>query len=217
MKINRYIDHTLLKADATKEDIENLCDEAINYNFASVCVNGCYTKMVYEKLKDYEDIKVCTVVGFPLGAMTTETKIFEAKNAVSNGSDEIDMVINIGALKDRDYEYVENEIFKVKEAIGNKKILKVIVETCLLSDEEKEIACEIVKNGYGDYIKTSTGFSKSGAEIKDIQLMKKILNGKVKIKASGGISDLKSAEEFIKAGADRLGLSKSVIIVNEKN
>lgn|SRR5699024_3012952 len=216
MDINNYIDHTLLKSDATREEIEDICDEAMAYKFKAVCVNSSWTSLVFEKLK-YVDVEVCTVVGFPLGAMSKETKIFEAKDAIKNGASEIDMVLNIGKLKDKEYEYVEDEIRKVKEVIGKDTILKVIIETSLLDDEEKKIACEIIENAGADFVKTSTGFSTSGAKVEDIKLIREVVKDRLKIKASGGIKTYEEAVEMINAGANRIGTSNGVkIIKNNK-
>lgn len=216
MDINNYIDHTLLKSDATREEIEDICDEAMAYKFKAVCVNSSWTSLVFEKLK-YVDVEVCTVVGFPLGAMSKETKIFEAKDAIKNGASEIDMVLNIGKLKDKEYEYVEDEIRKVKEVIGKDTILKVIIETSLLDDDEKKIACEIIENAGADFVKTSTGFSTSGAKVEDIKLIREVVKDRLKIKASGGIKTYEEAVEMINAGANRIGTSNGVkIIKNNK-
>ncbi|NMB09303.1 MAG: deoxyribose-phosphate aldolase [Tissierellia bacterium] len=216
MDINNYIDHTLLKSDASREEIEDICDEAMAYKFKAVCVNSSWTSLVFEKLK-YVDVEVCTVVGFPLGAMSKEAKIFEAKDAIKNGASEIDMVLNIGKLKDKEYEYVEDEIRKVKEVIGKDTILKVIIETSLLDDEEKKIACEIIENAGADFVKTSTGFSTSGAKVEDIKLIREEVKDRLKIKASGGIKTYEEAVEMINAGANRIGTSNGVkIIKNNK-
>lgn len=216
MDINNYIDHTLLKSDATREEIEDICDEAMAYKFKAVCVNSSWTSLVFEKLK-YVDVEVCTVVGFPLGAMSKEAKIFEAKDAIKNGASEIDMVLNIGKLKDKEYEYVEDEIRKIKEVIGKDTILKVIIETSLLDDDEKKIACEIIENAGADFVKTSTGFSTSGAKVEDIKLIREVVKDRLKIKASGGIKTYEEAVEMINAGADRIGTSNGVkIIKNNK-
>lgn len=210
-EILKKVDHTLLTQNATSNDIKKLCDDAITYKTASVCIPPCFVKMAKEYVKD--KVKICTVIGFPNGYNTTETKVFETKEAIQNGADEIDMVINIGKLKEKDYNYILNEINKIKAACEN-KILKVIIETCLLTEEEKVRMCEIISNSNADYIKTSTGFSTQGATKDDIKLFKKhIKNGK-KIKAAGGIKNFDDAEEFIKLGADRLGTSKLVAIMN---
>lgn len=212
MKLSKYIDHTILKVTATKEDINKLCKEAKDYEFYSVCVNGCYVKECREILKD-SDVKIAAVVGFPLGAMTTNSKIFEAKEAVENGASEIDMVINVAKLKDKEYSYVENEIRMIKEAIGN-NILKVIIETCYLSDEEKIKACELSLNAKADFVKTSTGFGTGGATYEDIKLMKSVVGDNAEVKASGGVRDNKTANEYIKLGVTRLGTSSGVSIIS---
>lgn len=206
-----HVDHTLLKQDATWADIKNLCDDAVKYSTASVCIPASYVKDAVEYLGG--KIPVCTVIGFPNGYNTTEVKCFEASNAVKNGADEIDMVINIALLKDKKYDEVLNEINKVKKAC-NGRLLKVIIETCLLSDEEKIKMCEIVSNSEADFIKTSTGFSSSGATFDDIKLMKEHIKGK-KIKAAGGIKSFADGERFISFGADRLGTSRLVKIMKE--
>lgn len=213
MELNRYVDHTLLKTTATKEEIKKLCDEAKEYKFYSVCVNGANTAFAYDKVKG-TNVKVATVVGFPLGAMSMESKIFEAKNAIENGASEIDMVINVGALKSKDYEFVEKEIAGVKEAIG-KNILKVIIETCYLTDSEKVKACELAVSAKADFVKTSTGFGTGGATFDDVKLMKEAVGSKAKVKASGGIRDLKTARKYIELGAERLGTSSGINIIKE--
>ena len=210
---SKYFDHTILKADATEKEIINLCEEAKKYNFASVCVNPCYVKKCVEILKE-TDVDVCTVVGFPLGSMTTESKLFETEQALKDNADEIDMVINIGKLKDKDYDYVKNEINLLKKACGN-KILKVIIETCLLTDEEKIKACELSKEAGADFVKTSTGMSKAGAKKEDIILMKNVVGNDLGVKASGGIKDLNSAKIMIDAGATRIGCSSTVNIMED--
>lgn len=210
---SKYFDHTILKADATEKEIINLCEEAKKYNFASVCVNPCYVKKCVEILKE-SDVDVCTVVGFPLGSMSTESKLFETEQALKDNADEIDMVINIGKLKDKDYDYVKNEINLLKKACGN-KILKVIIETCLLTDEEKIKACELSKEAGADFVKTSTGMSKAGAKKEDIILMKKVVGNDLGVKASGGIKDLNSAKIMIDAGATRIGCSSTVNIMED--
>lgn len=211
MKLNKFIDHTLLKANATSDQIDNLCKEAIENDFYSVCVNGSYVKRCLENLKN-TNIKIAVVVGFPLGSVTTNTKVFEAKEAINLGADEIDMVINVSKLKDKDYGYVENEIREVKEAIGD-KILKVIIETCYLSDEEKVIACKLSINANADFVKTSTGFGTNGATYDDVKLIKNTVMNKIKIKASGGIKDKATAKKYIELGVERLGTSSGVDIV----
>lgn len=208
---SKYFDHTILKADATEKEILNLCEEAKKYNFASVCINPCHIKTCVEKLKG-TDVDVCTVVGFPLGSMTTEAKLFETEQALKDGATEIDMVINIGKLKDKDYEYIKREISALKKACGN-KVLKVIIETCLLTDEEKIKACEISKEAGADFVKTSTGMSKGGATKEDVALMRKVVGENLGVKASGGIKDLNTANSMIEAGANRIGCSATVNII----
>ncbi|MDF2677152.1 MAG: deoxyribose-phosphate aldolase [Bacillota bacterium] len=215
--IEKYIDHTLLKADATKEMIKKLCEEAVQYGFYSVCVNSCHVNLC-KKLVANSDVKICSVIGFPLGAADSDSKVFEAKHAVENGADEIDMVINVGALKSKDYEYVFNDIKQVVKAIydtNKNAILKVIIETCLLTDEEKIKACELSLDAKAHFVKTSTGFSTGGATVSDIKLMKNAAKGKLKVKASGGIRTLNDAIQMINAGADRIGASASVKIFKE--
>ena len=211
MELNKYIDYTNLKNTATLKDIEKLCNEAIEYNFASVCVYPYYVPLVSSLLKN-TNIDVCTVVGFPSGMSTKDVKVFEAINAVENGADEIDMVINICALKNKDYEYVKDEIEEVRDAIDG-KILKVIIETCLLTSDEIIKMTEICNETFVNFIKTSTGFSKFGARIEDIELIKKHKNDVLEIKASGGIKDLNTMEQMIKAGATRIGTSSGVDIL----
>lgn len=211
MEINRYIDHTLLAADATKDRIIKLCNEAKEYKFASVCVNSCWVRLCADLLKG-SDVEVCTVVGFPLGAMVTKAKAYEAECAVSDGADEVDMVINIGDLKDGDYKAVEDDIRAVKAACGD-KLLKVIIECCLLSDEEKVKACELSEAAGADYVKTSTGFSKGGATAEDVALMRRTVGDRLGVKAAGGIRDRATAEKMIEAGASRLGCSAGIAIV----
>ena len=211
MKLNQYIDHTNLKADASKSDIKNLVDEAIKYNFYSVCVNSSNVKLIREYNRD---VKIASVVGFPLGAMAKEAKVFEAKCAIEDGASEIDMVINIGRLKDCDYDYVESEIREIKEAIGE-NILKVIIEASLLTDEEKVKACDLSVAAVADFVKTSTGFSTGGASVEDVKLMAETVAGKAKVKASGGIHTRDEALALIDAGASRIGASKSIEICKE--
>ncbi|MGK9367666.1 deoxyribose-phosphate aldolase [Melioribacter sp. Ez-97] len=211
--IARMIDHTLLKPEATPDDIKKLCKEARTYHFASVCVNPCYVSLCRELLQD-SDVKVCTVIGFPLGATTTEVKRFEAEQALKNGAQEIDMVINIGMLKQGNYDYVFNDINQV--VLAAKKynaVCKVIIETALLTDEEKVKACVISKEAKADFVKTSTGFSKGGATAGDVALMKYVVGSSVGVKASGGIRTAEDAMLMIKSGADRIGASASVKIV----
>lgn len=211
MQINQYIDHTNLKADSTFDDIKKLVDEAIEHDFYSVCVNSSYVKFI----RDYnKDVKIASVVGFPLGAMAKEAKVFEAKKAIEDGASEIDMVINIGRLKSQDYDYVESEIREIKEAIGD-NVLKVIIETCLLTDEEKVKACELSVAAGADFVKTSTGFSTGGATVADVKLMAETVGDKAKVKASGGIHTRSEALDFIEAGASRIGASKSIEICKE--
>ncbi|HSP40487.1 MAG TPA: deoxyribose-phosphate aldolase [Gillisia sp.] len=214
MLLNQYIDHTILKAVATPLDIKNLCMEAKTHEFYAVCVNSGYVGLAVSMLKD-SPVKVAAVVGFPLGAMSTEIKIAEAVYCVENGADEIDMVINIGLLKAEHTKAVEDEIAEIKGAIGD-KVLKVIIETCYLTDEEKRAACTAVVKAGAEFVKTSTGFGTGGATIDDVKLMKEIVGDKVKIKASGGIKDLKTALEFIELGVSRLGTSAGIELVTEK-
>lgn len=209
---SKLFDHTILKPDASKEAVEKICKEALQYDFASVCVNQYRTKMVADMLKG-SDVKVCTVVGFPLGAVSTEVKVFETKAAINDGATEIDMVINVGAMKDGDFEYVENDIKKVKEACGD-ITLKVIIETCLLTDEQKEKACQLSMKAGADFVKTSTGFSTGGATKEDVALMRKTVGNVCQVKASGGIRDAATANIMVEAGADRLGTSATVNIIS---
>ena len=195
MDINKYIDHTTLKAMAQKEEIKKLCDEAKEYKFYSVCVNGSNVAYAYEQVKD-SDVKVAAVVGFPLGAMSMEAKIFESKKAIEDGASEIDMVINIGALKDKDYDYVEKEISEIKKEIGN-NILKVIIETCYLTDDEKIKACELSVASKADFVKTSTGFGTGGATFEDVKLMKEVVGNKAQVKASGGVKNFKTVKKYL--------------------
>ncbi|AOH55763.1 deoxyribose-phosphate aldolase [Peribacillus muralis] len=206
------IDHTLLKADATKEQIKVLCEEAREYKFASVCVNPTWVKYASELLEGSE-VKVCTVIGFPLGATTPETKAFETKDAISNGAHEVDMVINIGALKDKDDELVERDIRAVVAASTGKALSKVIIETSLLTEEEKVRACELAVKAGTDYVKTSTGFSTGGATVEDIALMRKTVGPNIGVKASGGVRNTADAQNVIEAGATRIGASAGVSIV----
>ncbi len=209
MKINQYIDHTLLKADAKKDEIKKIVDEANEYDFKSVCVNSSYVSFIRDMDKD---IRITSVVGFPLGAVAIEAKAFEAQIAIEDGADEIDMVINIGRLKDKDYSYVKKDIeYMRKKTLG--KTLKVIIETCLLTDEEKIKACELSKEAGADFVKTSTGFSTGGATEEDVALMRKTVGEKMGVKASGGIHSYEDAIKMINAGATRLGCSASIAIV----
>jgi deoxyribose-phosphate aldolase len=208
------IDHTLLKPDATPEEIQKLCDEAAKFKFASVCVNPCYVSLCSNLLKG-TGVKVCTVIGFPLGATTTEVKTFEADQAIKNGAEEIDMVMNVGQLKQGNYEYVFNDINKVVlTSQKNGAICKVILETALLTDEEKIKACVICKRAGANFVKTSTGFSKGGATVGDIALMKYVVGSGIGVKASGGIRSKEDAQAMIASGADRIGASASVKIVS---
>lgn len=211
MLSTKLFDHTILKADATRKDVKRVCDEAMAYSFCSVCVNSYYVPYVANLLHG-SDVKICSVVGFPLGAMSTRAKALEAKIAVMDGADEIDMVINVGALKDRDYSVVLEDIKAVKEACGE-KILKVIIETCLLTDDEKVKACELAKEAGADFVKTSTGFSTAGAKVEDVRLMRETVGHDMGVKASGGIHDKEFAKELVDAGANRLGTSATIEIV----
>ena len=204
------VDHTLLLQTSTWEEIRALCDDAIHYGTASVCIPPCFVQQAKEYVGN--QMKICTVIGFPNGNHTTATKVFETIDAVNNGADEIDMVINVGMMKAKNYDYVLNEIREIKDACGD-KILKVIIETCLLTDEEKIRMCEIVTESGADFIKTSTGFSTGGATFDDIALFAEHVGEKVKIKAAGGISSMEDAEKFIALGASRLGTSRIVKIV----
>jgi len=211
-ELAKMIDHTALKPDTSREQIEKLCDEARDFNFASVCVNPTWVALAAEKLEGAE-AKVCTVIGFPLGAVTTETKAFETKDAIQKGATEVDMVINIGALKDGNNELVEQDIKAVVEAAKGKALVKVIIETCLLTDEEKTRACELSVKAGADYVKTSTGFSTGGATVEDIKLMRKTVGPNIGVKASGGVRDLEGSQAMIDAGATRIGASAGVKIV----
>lgn len=211
--VARMIDHTLLKADATKQEIAKLAAEAKEYSFASVCVNPAWVKTAAELLADTPEVKVCTVIGFPLGAATPETKAFEVKNAIENGATEVDMVINIGALKDKNDNLVEKDIRAVVEAARSKALTKVIIETSLLTDEEKVRACELAVKAGADYVKTSTGFSTGGATVADIQLMRKTVGPDLGVKASGGVRSREDALAMIEAGATRIGASAGIAIV----
>jgi deoxyribose-phosphate aldolase len=212
MNLAKYIDHTILKPDTLESDVIKVCNEAKEHSFFSVCVNPYYVSLVSEQLKG-TDVKVTSVIGFPLGASTTEIKALEAKKAVEDGADEIDMVINVSALKDGKYAYVLNDIKAVVESIKGKAILKVILETCLLTDEEKVKACELSKEAGAHFVKTSTGFSTGGATEADVRLMKKTVGEALEVKASGAVRDRETAEKMIAAGATRIGASSSVSIV----
>lgn len=212
--MNRYMDSTLLKSTSTKEEIEKLCEDAKKYEFATVCINPCYVSYASKLLKDTK-VKVCTVIGFPLGANTTRIKMEEAMDAVSNGAEEIDMVINVGYLKDKDYSYIKNEIKEIKDSI-NGKTLKVIIETCYLDEDEIKIMTEICNETEVDFIKTSTGFGTRGASLNDIEIINRYKNDKLKVKASGGIRTKEDAEKYIKLGVSRIGTSNAVKMMEEK-
>lgn len=211
--IAALIDHTLLKQDATKNQIEKLCGEAKQHVFASVCVNPTWVSLSASLLKD-SPVKVCTVIGFPLGASTTEVKAFETTNAIENGADEIDMVLNVGALKDGDFEYVQKDIQAVVEAAKGKVIVKVILETCLLTNEQIAKASELSKLAGADFVKTSTGFSTGGATVEAVKLMRETVGPELGVKASGGVRSLADLEAMVEAGATRIGASSGVDIVN---
>lgn len=211
MELNSYIDHTNLKLDSTLKDIEKLCDEAINYHFASVCVPPYYVPLAASLLKD-STVQVCTVIGFPNGYSTKEVKSYEAINAIENGANEIDMVININALKNKDYDYIKDEIEEIRDSIDG-HVLKVIIETSLLDDKEIEKMTKICNETFVNFIKTSTGFGSRGASLHDLEIINKYKNDILEIKASGGIKNEEDAESFIKAGATRLGTSSGVTIM----
>ena len=216
MNISQTIDHTLLKATATEAEIKKICEEAVQYNFKTVCVPTCYVEQANELLKDTK-VGITTVVGFPLGNETPKAKAFQALEAVINGATDIDTVINIGALKDKKYDYVREDIKAVVEAAKNENeetIVKVIIETCYLTDEEIAKATEIVVDAGADFVKTSTGFGTGGAKLSDVKIMKSVAKDKIEIKASGGIGDIDTAKEMIKEGATRLGVSKGIAIIN---
>ncbi|MBR5804555.1 MAG: deoxyribose-phosphate aldolase [Clostridia bacterium] len=210
--IARYIDHTLLKANATEDQIRKLCEEAREYQFASVCVNTCYVPLAAELLKG-SGVKTCCVVGFPLGAMSTEAKAYEAADAVKNGAEEVDMVINVGAIKSGNWDYVKKDIERVVKASHDRALVKVIIETCLLTDEEKVMACTAAKEAGADFVKTSTGFSTGGATVEDIRLMRETVGSEMGVKASGGIRTYEDAAAMIEAGATRIGASSGIAIV----
>ena len=212
--IASMIDHTILKPEATKEEVKILCNEAIEYKFAAVCVNPCHVSFCKAMLKG-TDVKVATVIGFPLGANTTEVKVFETRDAIKNGADEIDMVINIGALKDKDYKIVKREIEEVVKAANGKVKVKVIIEISLLNREEKIKASELAMEAKADFVKTSTGFSTGGATLEDVALMKSVVGDNLEIKSSGGVRSLETAKAMIEMGATRLGTSSGVKIINE--
>lgn len=212
MKLNKFIDHTILKPETTQEQVEKILSEAKEYDFASVCVNPTWVSLAAESLKD-TDVKVCTVIGFPLGANTSAVKAFETKDAIANGADEIDMVINIGALKAGNDALVLDDIKAVVDASGD-KLVKVIIEACLLTDDEKVRACQLSKEAGADYVKTSTGFSSGGATVADVALMRKTVGPDMGVKASGGARSYEDAIAFIEAGASRIGASSGVAIMN---
>jgi deoxyribose-phosphate aldolase len=209
--LENYIDHTLLKPSATSQNIIQLCKEAKSYNFFAVCINGSFVGLAKRELAN-SNIKIVAVVGFPIGASATSIKVLETKTCINDGADEIDMVINIGMLKSKDFKYVENEILAVKNEVGN-RVLKVIIETCYLTDEEKKVACKLAMNAGADFVKTSTGFGSNGATTKDILLMKEVVKKQLKIKASGGISNKETALNYISIGVSRIGTSSGIKIV----
>ncbi|WP_348742336.1 deoxyribose-phosphate aldolase [Tenacibaculum sp. 190524A05c] len=211
MEIHKYIDHTLLKATATSEQIKTLCAEAKQYNFYAVCVNGSYVELAVKELAE-TNVKVAAVIGFPLGAMTTAAKVFEAKDCIKNGASEIDMVINVGRLLEGAFDYVENEIRLIKEGIGE-SLLKVIFENCYLTKEQIQKVSELALNAGADFIKTSTGFGTGGATFEDVHLMKDVVKDKIQIKAAGGIRDIATAKKYIEMGVTRLGTSSGVALV----
>lgn len=213
MNYNKMIDHTVLKADTPLETVKRICDEAMEYGFASVCINPCHVAYCADYLKD-SDVNVCTVIGFPLGANTSAVKAFETKDAIANGADEIDMVMNIGALKDKNYDLVRNDVKAVVEA-ANGTLVKVILETCLLTEDEIKKACELCVEAKADYVKTSTGFSTRGATIEDVQIMKAAVQGKAKVKAAGGVRTHEDMVKIVGAGADRIGTSAGCSLVDK--
>ena len=213
MNYNKMIDHTVLKADTPLETVKRICDEAMEYGFASVCINPCHVAYCADYLKD-SDVNVCTVIGFPLGANTSAVKAFETKDAIANGADEIDMVMNIGALKDKNYDLVRDDVKAVVEA-ANGTIVKVILETCLLTEDEIKKACELCVEAKADYVKTSTGFSTRGATIEDVQIMKAAVQGKAKVKAAGGVRTHEDMVKIVEAGADRIGTSAGCSLVEK--
>lgn len=215
-QLNKLIDHTLLKADATEDQIQKLCQEAREYEFISVCINPAWVKKAAAFLTD-SSVKVCTVIGFPLGATTSEVKAFEARDAIQNGATEVDMVINIGALKDRDLELVERDIRQVVEAAEGKALTKVIIEACLLTNEEKILACEAAKKAGADFVKTSTGFSTGGATPEDVKLMRSTVGPDMGVKASGGVRTYEDAKTMLEAGATRLGTSNGVALLGSQH
>lgn len=212
MKLSKFIDHTLLKADASKEAIINLCQEAIQYDFKSVCVNTCNIRLCKKQLEG-TGVLTCCVIGFPLGAMSTESKVFETADAITKGADEVDMVINIGRLKDEDYQYCIDEISRIKKTCGN-RTLKVIIETCLLSDEEIVAACDCILKAGADFVKTSTGFSTNGATFEAVELIKKTVGDKCYIKAAGGVRSHEDMIKMIELGANRIGTSSGTKLIS---
>ena len=213
MNYNKMIDHTVLKADTPLETVKRICDEAMEYGFASVCINPCHVAYCADYLKD-SDVNVCTVIGFPLGANTSAVKAFETKDAIANGADEIDMVMNIGALKDKNYDLVRDDFKAVVEA-ANGTLVKVILETCLLTEDEIKKACELCVEAKADYVKTSTGFSTRGATIEDVRIMKEAVHGKAKLKAAGGVRTPEDMVKIVAAGADRIGTSAGCSLVKK--
>lgn len=213
MNYNKMIDHTVLKADTLLETVKRICDEAMEYGFASVCINPCHVAYCADYLKD-SDVNVCTVIGFPLGANTSAVKAFETKDAIANGADEIDMVMNIGALKDKNYDLVRDDVKAVVEA-ANGTLVKVILETCLLTEDEIKKACELCVEAKADYVKTSTGFSTRGATIEDVRIMKEAVHGKAKVKAAGGVRTPEDMVKIVAAGADRIGTSAGCSLVKK--
>ena len=212
MKIADYIDHTLLKATASTAEIKQLCAEAKEYSFYAVCVNGSYVKLAKEFLQASK-VKIAAVIGFPLGQMTTKAKVFEAQDAIENGADEIDMVLNIATLKEKKYDFVLAEIAQIKEAIGKDKVLKVIFENCYLEKEDILMACQLSLEAGADFVKTSTGFGTSGATFEQVEMMLKAVDGKAKVKAAGGVRNAEDAEKYIKMGVQRLGTSSGIAIL----
>ena len=213
MELNKYFDHTILKPEATEEDVKRVCAEARKYDFASVCINPCYVPLAAKELKG-TDVKVCTVIGFPLGANSTKIKALEAKDVVANGAQEVDMVLNVGKVKEGDYDYIAKEVAAVKEACEG-RLLKVILETCLLTDEEIALASKAAVKGHADYVKTSTGFSKGGATPHAVKIMREAVGPNIGVKASGGVHNLEEAKAMIEAGASRIGASASVKVMEE--
>lgn len=214
IELAKYIDHTLLKPEASKADIDRILSEAKQYKFASVCVNPHWVSYCAEQLREYS-VKVCTVIGFPLGATTTATKVFEAEQAIKNGATEIDLVLNIGELKAKNETFVKEEIEQIVQATKGKAITKVIIETALLTDDEKKLACKLAKEARADFVKTSTGFSGGGATVHDVRLMKETVGEQMGVKASGGIRNRKTVQDMLHHGATRIGASSGVSIVTE--